>query len=174
MSKLNIITDQLLTNLSTQASLSPRLRKNHNLHPSLDDPVQRLCNAFEPGTYVQPHRHTEVGRWELFVVLRGTAAVLIFDDQGSVLDRVELEAEGEIRGVEVPSNTWHTIVSLMPGTVLFEVKPGPYIKTTDKDFANWAPPEGDSRCSLFEKWYLQAQKGECPAFLNEESGSKLS
>ena len=159
MSKLNLITEQLLTDLSTEANLSSRLRKNHNLHPALDDPIQRLCNAFEPGTYVQPHRHTEAGRWELFVVLRGAAALLLFDDEGKVLDRVELDAEGQVRGAEVPPNTWHTIVSLKLGTVLFEVKPGPYIKTTDKDFASWAPLEGDSHCSRFEKWYQQAQKG---------------
>ena len=159
MSGLKAITDQLLVDLSAEARLSPRLRKNHNLHRSLDDPVQRLCNAFEPGTYVRPHRHTQTGRWELFVILHGAAAILLFDDEGVVIDRLELDAEGRVRGVEVPPNTWHTVVSLKSGTVLFEVKPGPYIKTTDKNFASWAPPEGDSRCIVFEKWYQQAQKG---------------
>ncbi len=162
MTKLSLITGELLANLSVQASVSPRRRKNFNLHPSPDDPVQRLCNAFEPGTYVQPHRHTQADRWELFVALRGAAAVLLFDEEGKVLDRLELDAEGQVRGVEVPPNTWHTIVSLKSGTVLFEVKPGPYVKTSDKEFAFWAPPEGDPRCAQVEKLYQRAQKGNLP------------
>ena len=31
---------------------------------------------------------------------------------------------------------------LEPDTVVFEVKPGPYQPTSDKDFAPWAPAEG--------------------------------
>lgn len=35
------------------------------------------------------------------------------------------------------------LVSLECGTVLFEAKEGPYVATTDKEFAAWAPPETD-------------------------------
>jgi hypothetical protein len=36
---------------------------------------------------------------------------------------------------------WHTFFALEPGTVIFEVKPGPYEMATDKEFALWAPAE---------------------------------
>jgi hypothetical protein len=64
--------------------------------------------------------------------------------------------------------------------VLFEVKPGPYEQLadgiearaaghgrpgrglTDKDFALWAPAEGDARCAAFERWYCAARPGDRP------------
>jgi len=39
---------------------------------------------------------------------------------------------------------WHTFFALEDNTVLFEVKPGPYDPGTDKDFAHWAPAEGEA------------------------------
>ena len=59
---VKFITDETLTSLTQQAKQSPRLRMNYNFHSELEDPVQRLCNAMEPGTYVRPHRHAQ--RWE--------------------------------------------------------------------------------------------------------------
>ncbi|MEK7261899.1 MAG: WbuC family cupin fold metalloprotein, partial [Pseudomonadota bacterium] len=72
------LTADILIALRAEAAASPRRRKNFNLHASPDDPIQRLCNAFEPGTYVRPHRHAAGGVWELFLVLSGAAAVLTF------------------------------------------------------------------------------------------------
>jgi cupin fold WbuC family metalloprotein len=149
-----------LNRLSTEAAALPRRRKNLNLHADLADPVQRLCNAFEPGTYVRPHRHTAGGVWELFVVLTGAALVLTFDDDGKVTDRAELRAGGPLLCVEIPEAAWHTVVSLAPGTALFEVKRGPYSPAPPQDFAAWAPAEGDARCAEYESWFRGARIGD--------------
>lgn len=151
-----------LMNLCVEAAAAPRLRKNHNLHTELDDPVQRLLNAFELGTYLRPHRHAAPPKWELFVVLTGRAAVLTFADDGRVLDRVDLAADGGARIVEIPAAAWHTLVALAPRTVLFEVKRGPYLPNPPQDVAAWAPPEGDARSGEFERWYRQAAPGDLP------------
>lgn len=160
MTDLKIVDQALLTRLSQQAASSPRKRLNHNLHPRLDDPIQRLCNAFEPGTYVRPHRHPREGRWELFLALSGKAVVLLFQENGTVLERVEIGVELPRRGIEVPPGTWHTVASLAAGTVLFEVKPGPYEMLTDKDFAPWAPKEGENDIPLWVAWFNRAQPGK--------------
>jgi cupin fold WbuC family metalloprotein len=162
---MKILTRELLATLSAEAAASARRRKNLNLHPQLSDPIQRLCNAFEPGTYVRPHRHPEAGRWELFVVLSGAATVLCFADDGTVGARIELSVAGPNFGVEIPAGAWHTIASCAPGTVLFEVKPGPYTALTDKDFAAWAPAEGEAVCARFENWYRVARPGDRPPAL---------
>ena len=159
---LKIIGQNLLQQLSEQAANSPRLRKNYNLHPVLDDPVQRLCNAMEPDTYVRPHRHPEEDKWELFVILEGRALVLTFDDTGTTTGRVELCSAGPVYGVEIPTNTWHTVCALETGTVLFEVKKGPYHPLSDKDFASWAPEEGNMDCDKYLAWYKQADIGNVP------------
>ena len=54
-----------------QAAQAPRKRTHHNLHPSLDAPVQRLAIALSQGTYVRPHRHPQPNRWEMIHALRG-------------------------------------------------------------------------------------------------------
>lgn len=147
------ITRQQLETLSRQAAESARGRANWNLHPSLADPTQRFCNAMEPGTYVRPHRHQAPGRWELFLALTGEAQVVTFSEKGGLLARVTIGADGPDYGIEIPEGVWHTVASLQPGTVLFELKPGPYIPLTDKDFAPWAPTEGHSTCPQFERWF---------------------
>ena len=45
--------------------------------------------------------------------------------------------------IELLPETWHTVVSLQPGSVLLEVKAGPFNPEESKEFASWAPVEGD-------------------------------
>jgi cupin fold WbuC family metalloprotein len=153
------IDKTLLTTLSTQAAATPRLRAHHNLHPQLDDPIQRLCIAMEPGTYVRPHRHMQPETWEILLILSGAVALLIFDDSGKVLGRTELVAGGETTAVEIPANTWHAVASLKTGTVVFEVKQGPYATITEANYAPWSPVDGAHAKSL-ESWYQHAKAGE--------------
>lgn len=146
--------------LSAEAARLPRLRKNLNVHPGLEDPIQRLFNALEPGTYARPHRHARDSGWELMVVVRGAFAVLFFDDAGRILTRVDLRANEGACAVEVPARAWHCVVSLAPGTLMFEVKPGPYSPVEDKDFAAWAPPEGDPWAPAWVGWFETALPGD--------------
>ncbi|MFA9459486.1 WbuC family cupin fold metalloprotein [Thiohalorhabdus methylotrophus] len=154
------IDDTRLDALRGEARDRDRLRANDNLHPELTDPVQRMLNAFEPGTYVRPHRHGSPPKWELFLALSGAAACLTFDDSGMVTERCEIRAGGPLYGAEIPAGTWHSLAALAPGTVLFEIKPGPYAPLTDKDFADWAPEEGGAEAAALEAWMRGAEEGE--------------
>jgi cupin fold WbuC family metalloprotein len=155
------VDQERIGHLALRAASSPRLRANDNLHPELGDPIQRFLNAVEPGSYVRPHRHSP-GRWEFFLALAGGAALLTFNEEGCVLERVELSGGGPVRGLEVPPGIWHTLVALEGGTVLFELKPGPYAPTADKDFAPWAPAEGEPACPAFAAWFAAAERGDGP------------
>lgn len=159
---LRIIADAELAALSAGARDSVRLRKNLNIHPVLDDPVQRLFNAMEPGTYVRPHRHARDNGWELMLAVRGAFSVLTFDDFGTVLARADIVAGADAAAVEIPADTWHAVVVTAPGTVMFEVKPGPYSALDDKAFATWAPAEGEPESSEFVRWYETALPAERP------------
>ena len=85
------ITRPLITETSTRAYSSPRLRMNHNFHTDIADPMQRLLNAMEPGTYIRPHRHTQPAKTELIILLQGRVLMLEFDDHGQVTD-LELDS----------------------------------------------------------------------------------
>lgn len=154
------ITYSLLDNLTQQAKDAPRKRMNHNLHPGPGDVVQRLCNAIEPGTYIRPHRHAAPETFEVFVMLRGAAVLLLFDDEGLVTARTELSARGPVFAVEIPPKTWHAMASLESGTVFFEVKQGPYAAPAAEHVASWSPAEGSLNTASVEAWYRSAQVGD--------------
>jgi cupin fold WbuC family metalloprotein len=140
-----------LTNLTAAAQAAPRLRMNRNLHTDLSAPVQRLAIAMEPGTYVRPHRHNH--SWEVLLPLNGSFSVVIFDDAGKELDRLILGAD-KLRVIEMPAGTWHSVAALEPGSVIFEVKEGPYLPATAAEFASWAPEEGSPDTAAFVKYVV--------------------
>ena len=147
------LTDAMLDALCQQAQQSPRLRANHNLHEELSDPVQRLAIAMEPGTLVLPHRHPQT--WEMLLPLRGRFVVLIFDDAGMVLERNVLGKESTV--LELPPNTWHAVLSLDQGGVIFEVKRGPYVPLSESDIAPWSNGLG---AAAWNAWYADARVGD--------------
>lgn len=155
---MRFITRADLERLVAEARAAARRRKNLNLHASLDDRVQRLLNALEPGTYVRPHRHAAPAKWELMTIVSGRAVLLVFSDDGVVQQRVDLGRDTPI--VEIPPATWHMLAALEPGTVLLEVKPGPYGPTAPGDFADWAPAEDSSAAAGLEQWCRGARVGE--------------
>jgi cupin fold WbuC family metalloprotein len=137
------IDRELLDALSRAAAATPRRRKNHNFHPDDSAACNRLLNAVEPGSYIAPHRHREPGKGESCVVLRGRLGLVLFDDAGRVTRALLAEPGGEVAGLDVPPDTWHTLVSLAPGSVFFEAKAGPYRALAADERAPWAPAEGD-------------------------------
>ena len=157
---MKLIDNSLLDSLTRKAQESPRKRAHHNLHPALADPVQRLCVAIEPGTYIRPHRHATPDTFEVFMLLRGSAVFLMFDDSGKVTERTVLNAGGPVMAVEIPGKTWHAMASLESGTIFFEIKQGPYVQPAAHHVASWAPAEGEPAALRFEAWYKAARVGD--------------
>lgn len=148
-------TSAELEGLSATAAAAQRRRAHLNVHPGLEDPVQRLFIALEPGTYIRPHRHPEPNKWELFVLIKGAVDALLLDDDGGVLERIRMSATGA-RAVEVPPNAWHSYVCLEPETVVLEVKEGPYVPSTEPNFGPWAPEEGSAAAAGYLAWLERA------------------
>lgn len=120
------IDKELLESVISEARKSPRLRKNYNFHQSLDDKCHRFLNALEVGTEVPIHHH--VTKDETFIVLKGRVRVNTYNDQGEVLESTVLSHEDGIFGVDIPKNTWHNVECLETGSVIFEVKEGPFVE----------------------------------------------
>jgi cupin fold WbuC family metalloprotein len=140
---IHLIDAKLFSRVLEQAAASPRRRMNFNFHPSLDDNPHRFLNVMLCGTYIQPHRHLDPPKAESFLVLEGEAALFIFDEHGSIERRHTLGPHAEAFGIDIPPGVWHSLAVLSDHVVCFEVKPGPYTKVSDKEFAEWAPREGD-------------------------------
>ena len=121
---MKIIDDELLDAISKQAKDSPRLRQNYNFHESLDDNVQRMLNALEPGTIMPLHRHRNTD--ETYFLIRGGLKVLMYNDNKELIDSAILNESNGRYGVHIRKGHWHTIEVLEENTVIFEVKEGPY------------------------------------------------
>ncbi|WP_010663183.1 WbuC family cupin fold metalloprotein [Marinilabilia salmonicolor] len=139
---MKLIDQQLLDYLSGQADSLERKRKNLNFHFGDEDVLQRMLNAFEPGTYVRPHKHENPEKREVFILLRGRLMMLFFDNEGNVSHCQLLDHKAGKYAVEIAPGEWHMAISLERGTVVYEVKDGPYNPSNDKQFASWAPAEG--------------------------------
>jgi len=137
--RMKIIDNNLLDGLSEKASENPRLRINYNFHESLEDPVNRLLNAMQPGTYVRPHRHINPDKTEIFLIVRGKILMIIFDDDGRVISTHLMSPELGIYGMEIEAGTWHSLIVLEENTVIYEIKNGPFIPLSAENLAPWAP-----------------------------------
>ena len=141
-----VIDNEFIRPVIDKANASPRRRMNYNFHPQLDDPLQRMLNCLEPDTYIQPHKHENPDKVEAFILLKGKALVVEFDADGNVVSHAVLEAGTGVYGAEIAPCVYHCIIALEPGSVVYEVKNGPYSPLDDKNFATWAPEEGTEGC----------------------------
>jgi cupin fold WbuC family metalloprotein len=152
MKRIALIDAALLERVTRLAAGSPRLRKNHNFHVSEAERCGRLLNAVEPGSYVRPHCHIDASMDESILVVHGRVGVLEFDTGGKVTGNAVLEPGGKAIGINVPHGTFHSLVALLPGTVFFEAKAGPYAPLSEEEKAAWAPAEGSDEAARYLEW----------------------
>lgn len=157
---MKIIDQNLMDELTSKAIQAPRKRVHYNLHQSLDEPIHRLVMAVEPGSYIRPHRHLYGNKFEFFSILRGRGSTFIFDQDGTILKRIDMTPDGEVVAIELSPETWHAFVSWQTGTIACEVKPGPYFPVPETDAAPWAPTEGEEQAAEMLRWLSLANKGD--------------
>ena len=126
------ITQAILDSLTEQAKASPRLRMNMDLRNSDADQSQRMLNAIEPGSPLPIHRHKDTS--ETVICLRGRLVEEYYDELERICtDRIELSPNGPVVAVNIPAGQWHTVRALESGTVILEMKDGPYEPTGPED-----------------------------------------
>ncbi|MBN1598941.1 MAG: WbuC family cupin fold metalloprotein [Bacteroidales bacterium] len=145
------INNEDLKKLESESKYSPRKRLNYNFHKNPDDLLQRMLHILNAGTYIQPHKHEDPDKREVFIVLKGKVAAVEYNDYGQVINHFILDHSKGNFGIEIPEKTWHSLIALEDNCVLYEVKDGPYSPEDDKHFAPWAPKENEPGC----REYLQ-------------------
>lgn len=126
------ITQAILDGLTAQAKASPRLRMNLDLRNSPEDGSQRMLNAIEPGSPLPIHRHRKSS--ETIVCLRGRLVEEFYDDLEMICtESIELSPNGPVVALNIPIGQWHTARALESGTVILEMKDGPYEPTGAED-----------------------------------------
>jgi cupin fold WbuC family metalloprotein len=151
--RIQTIDRALFRRLVERARETPRRRTNHNFHGAMEENPHRFLNVMLRGTYVAPHRHLDPPKAEAFLVLEGEIAFFTFDDAGEVASVHRLGRDAV--GIDIEPGVWHTLAVLSEEAVCYEVKPGPYSAANDKDFAPWAPREGDPEAPAYQARLLE-------------------
>lgn len=126
------ITQALLDKLTAEAKASPRLRMNLDLRNSSEDQSQRMLNAIEPGSVVPIHRHRETS--ETVVCLRGRLVEEYYDELERICtETIEISPNGPVVALNIPAGQWHTLRAVESGSVIIEIKDGPYKPTEPVD-----------------------------------------
>lgn len=126
------ITQTLLDKLTEQAKTSSRLRMNYDLRNNENDQSQRMLNAIEPGSPLPIHRHKYTS--ETIVCLRGSIVEEYYDElERTCTDSIALAPNSPVVAVNIPAGQWHTVRALESGTVILEMKDGPYEPLGDED-----------------------------------------
>ena len=152
-----LLTSELFQALLERARQSPRLRTNHNFHASPEDNPNRFLNVMVKGTYIAPHRHIDPPKAESFLVLDGRLAFFTFDDAGRITSTHVLGQDPI--GIDIAAGVWHTMAVLSSHAICYEVKAGPYRPASDKDFAPWAPREGDPNSTQYLEFLISRVAG---------------
>jgi cupin fold WbuC family metalloprotein len=158
---IQTIDSTLVDSLIAEAKCSPRRRTNHNFHQTLDENPHRFLNVMLKGSYFTPHRHLNPPKHESFLVLQGEVGFLMFNDIGKVTATYRLSPDGllgktgVVMGVDIVPGIWHCLVVLSDIAVCYEVKPGPYDPTSDKEFSDWAPREGEEETEAYIRFLLE-------------------
>ena len=116
------------------SSYSP---ENHALH--------EMLIALLSDSYIRPHRHHQ--KIESFHLIDGSVDVVIFNDDGSIADVVELSLDGSFY-YRLDSPRYHTLLIKSPVLVIHEITNGPF-DSSMSDFASFSPAEGDSTQSEY-------------------------
>ena len=87
-----------------------------------------------------PHRHP--GKSELFHMIEGRLAVILFFDGGEPRQSLLLSAPGQGTSIcyRLATPAFHTILPLDDVVVFHEITNGPF-RAGDAEIADWAPPE---------------------------------
>ena len=127
-----IINQAILDKLTAEAKASPRLRMNLDLRNGEGDQSQRMLNAIEPGSPLPIHRHKDTS--ETVVCLRGRLVWEFYDELERICtERIELSPNGQVVALNVPAGQWHTVKALESGSVILEMKDGPFQPTGPED-----------------------------------------
>ena len=140
-----------------KAASSKRRRYPRILHNPGDE-FNRVINFMMEYSYMQPHLHPGKEKIEKMYLVRGSFAVIFFNDNGKVENVCVLEM-GQCEYIEIPAFTWHTYVMLTEKVVVYETMDGKYCPDTWKKMAAWAPeenvPEGNHYLELLKEQSLR-------------------
>ena len=135
------VDNALLTKLKTVSENLSGKNVRLCLHESPESAFHDMIILERRVNYYRPHKHLYKG--ESYHIMEGEQAVVIFDDQGDVIDTCVLQPE-TTPIYRVGADMYHMVMPLSELIIYHESKPGPFLPETDSVFPDWAPDGNNS------------------------------
>ncbi len=110
------------------------------LHASPENVLQEMFIVRKYGEYCRPDRHEDMP--ETHMIIRGEEAVILFDENGEILNVIFLGGENDVLAYRVNASIYHMTVTLSEFAIDYEVKPGPFMDKSNI-YPDWAPAYGE-------------------------------
>jgi cupin fold WbuC family metalloprotein len=131
MSAVDFIRDAAMKNARGRARICAHKKPTDTLH--------EMLIGIRADSYIRPHRHHN--KVESFHLVEGAAEIVIFDEDGTLMDVIELsQSKNFYYRLDMPR--YHTLLIQSPVLVIHEITNGPFVLEAG-DAASFAPPEGD-------------------------------
>ena len=140
--ELLFINNDLVEQIIEEASQSQRYMARLLMHFDHEDPVQEMLIAMGRDCMVMPNR--SIGWSESLQIVNGELLLIVFDDNGKIVQRVEMGPTGsdKVFLYRLSSTPWHTMIPLSEIVVVHEALQGPF-NNSSEPLPDWVP--GDSQ-----------------------------
>jgi len=137
------VSNEDITFLKRKSKSNQRKRVRLCAHRYVEDEVQEMLIVHTKDMYVRPHKH--LNRSESFHIIEGLAEVIVFDDDGKVIEVIQMGdySSGRRFYYRISESYYHTLNITSEFLVFHETTKGPF-RRADTIFAQWSPEEDDS------------------------------
>lgn len=131
-----------INQLKQFAREASRRRSRLCTHEDTSSLLHEMLIVQEKDIYIRSHKH--VGKSESFHVIEGEVNIVIFDDEGRILDVIEMGdyASGKVFYYRLSEPLFHTVLVKSDVVVFHETTSGPF-RLEDTVFAEWSPEDKD-------------------------------
>lgn len=128
------------------ARLATRQRSRLCAHKDTDSSLHEMLIVHEKGIYIRPHMH--LGKSESFHVIEGEADIIIFSEDGAILDLIEMSdyGRGKVFYYRLSDPLYHTVIIKSEVVVFHETTNGPFCRENTV-FAEWSPPDNEAEAT---------------------------
>lgn len=126
-------------------------RSRFCLHTNSEATVHEMMIYLRQDSYVRPHKH--IAKSESFHVIEGALDVILFADDGTVLDHISLAAGDAAASFYYRLDTaiFHTVRVLTPYAIFHEVTNGPFRREETIE-ADWSPAADAATAEIATFW----------------------
>ena len=134
------VQEDWLTRLKQEAQQSPKRLARLCMHRNTEDVVQEMLIAFCKDCFISPN--SAPGKSESLTVIEGEMLLVLFDDEGHVVNRIEMGPVGGSKTFmyRLCSASWHTMIPISEFVVVHECLQGPFVKS-QTPIPGWIPRE---------------------------------